>query len=150
MPRLPVSVTLAGLSIPTSAMVSAASSPILAAVSYMRIRSMRFLRDLASPVPHAVSNALVCSSPRWSTGSRAGGLTRMPAASLPSAVNAGCSRPAWSRNTRIVVILSMMVRSEYPRSVRIHSTHRPRRARSKCPKPMWLRCVPSVVSSHRT
>ena len=25
-----------------------------------------------------------------------------------------------------------------------------RRARSKCPKPMWLRCVPSVVSSHRT
>ena len=60
------------------------------------------------------------------------------------------SRPAWSRNTRIVVILSMMVRSEYPRSVRIHSTHRPRRARSKCPKPMWLRCVPSVVSSHRT
>ena len=103
-------------------MVSAASSPILAAVSYMRIRSMRFLRDLASPVPHAVSNALVCSSPRWSTGLRAGGLTRMPAASSPSAVNAGCSRPAWSRNTRIVVILSMMVRSEYPRSVRIHST----------------------------
>ena len=55
---LPVSVTLAGLSIPTSAMVSAASSPILAAVSYMRIRSMRFLRDLASPVPHAVTTAL--------------------------------------------------------------------------------------------
>ncbi len=47
LPRLPVSVTLAGLSIPTSAMVQCGEfADPWRRCRYMRIRSMRFLRAI--------------------------------------------------------------------------------------------------------